>query len=502
MFQNFILEPFLQTLANHEGRNALCIDGTFYTYADFARAVSKIRIALSGQSGHQAVALVANDDIETYASIFACWLEGLAYVPLLAGQPSERSQEIISQVGIDMVLMSKPDATFPNQKNLLTSELVFTTPALQPTEVSGDVLAYILFTSGSTGKPKGVPIRRDSLGAFMKSFWEAGVSVSEQDRCLQSFELTFDISVQSYLVPLLKGGCLYTIPHNQIKYSYIFGLLEDHELTFGAMAPSMIRYLRPYFDEIHVPSLRYCVLCAEASTADLTMEWRPCIPNARIIDFYGPTEATIYCTYYEVPEDARIKQQNGLLSIGRPMNGITAVIVGDDKEILGPGQQGELCVAGVQITDGYWQNPEKNAEAFLELDYNGTPTRFYRTGDSCHIDADGDIMYAGRLDYQVKIQGYRVELGEIEFHAREFLTGQNAVCVPVENASMNTEIVMFVEGDLKSEGELRAYLKAKLPAYMMPSKILAKAIFPINTNGKVDRKTLKLTLTETNTTNG
>lgn len=113
----------------------------------------------------------------------------------------------------------------------------------------------------------------------MKAFWQTGITIDESDRCLQCFDLTFDVSVQSFLVPLTRGACAYTIPHEQIKYSYVYGLLEDHHLTFGAVAPSMLRYLRPYFDEIEAESMRYCIVTAEASPEDLIREWNEHIIN-------------------------------------------------------------------------------------------------------------------------------------------------------------------------------------------------------------------------------
>jgi non-ribosomal peptide synthetase component F len=224
-------------------------------------------------------------------------------------------------------------------------------------------------------------ITRENVGAFMASFWKTGIQINEDDRCLQCFDLTFDVSVQSYLVPLTKGACTYTIPHDQIKYSYVYGLLEDHQLTFGVMAPSMIRFLRPYFDEINIPSLRYSILTAEASPVDLIDEWSHCIPNAEIYDFYGPTEATIYCTYNKYTRGGNNKQVNGMLSIGKPMNGINAIIIDSALNILQPGNKGELCISGDQLTPGYWKNPEKNKGSFFEIEYGRVTTRFYKTGE-------------------------------------------------------------------------------------------------------------------------
>lgn len=488
IFTKFVIQPVLNSIINFRNGNAFCINERFYTYAELSDYISAIRHNLKKQKfNSKNIGLVVNDDIETYASIFAIWLDGYAYVPLHPQQPIDRSLEIISQAEIDLVLDSSPKTAFNTVSVIETHGLPDESIYLEPIAAAEDALAYILFTSGSTGKPKGVMISRKNVGAFMKSFWKTGVQIDENDRCLQCFDLTFDVSVQSYLVPLTKGACVYTIPHNQIKYSYVYGLLEDHQLTFGAMAPSMIRYLRPYFDEIDAPSMRYNILTAEASPLDLVVEWSKCIPNAEIYDFYGPTEATIYCTYHKFNREGFNKHLNGNLSIGKAMPGLKAIVINEEHKVLGVNQKGELCISGDQLTPGYWKNPDKNQQSFLEIEYDGTARRFYKTGDSAYFDDDGDIMLAGRLDHQVKIQGFRIELGEIEYYAREFLKGQNAIASALKNNIGNTEIALFIEGKLDSENDLRSYLNSKMPHYMIPSKILSLINFPINTSGKIDR---------------
>jgi len=495
MFLNYILNPITKVLENLNDKNAFLINEKFYTYQEFAEHISKIRFALrSFNISTTNIGLVVNDDIETYASIFAIWFEGLAYVPLHPQQPLERSLEIISQAELCLVIDSSLKTIFTNIPVIESTTLKFSKFDIQPRLIDDEALAYILFTSGSTGKPKGVQISRKNVGAFMKSFWDTGILIDENDRCLQCFDLTFDVSVQSYLVPLTKGACTYTIPHDQIKYSYVYGLLEDHQLTFGAMAPSMIRYLRPYFDEIDAPGMRYNILTAEASPFDLVEEWSKCIPNAEILDFYGPTEATIYCTYNRFNRISANKQLNGMLSIGKAMPEVNAIIIDENKNILPKNEKGELCVSGDQITPGYWKNPEKNSESFFEIEIDGTPTRFYKTGDSCYFDDDGDIMLAGRLDYQVKIQGYRIELGEIEYHAREFLKGQNAIALAFANQMQSTEIALLIEGKHEDTKELIDFLKTKIPFYMLPTKINFVSTFPLNSSSKIDRIKLKALL--------
>lgn len=495
MFEENVINPFLEIVNSKGDLNAFCISDRYYTYSEFAVYVATIaesinKINVSGKN----IGLVVNDDIETYASIFALWMGGFAYVPLHPQQPLDRGIEIIREAEIRLVLDSSDQQFFSEVNTIALKKLTRVKKRLTVKIHPDNLLAYILFTSGSTGKPKGVQITRKNVGAFMESFMKTGIVLGQTDRCLQSFDLTFDVSVQSFLAPLTRGACVYTVPHDQIKYSYIYGLLDKYKLTFGAMAPSMIRYLKPYFDEITVTSMCYNILTAEASPLDLVDEWSKCIPNSEIYDFYGPTEGTIYCTYQKYIRRSENKQLNGMLSIGKAMPGITAIIINEKQQILKANQKGELCISGDQITPGYWKNSQKNTEAFFNKNIEGISARFYRTGDLCFFDEEGDIMLAGRIDHQVKIQGYRVELGEIEYHAREWLKGQNAVASTYVSKRGITDLVLFIEGAVTENDKLIKYMKTKMPSYMVPTKILTLSVFPINQSGKVDRLQLKRNL--------
>ena len=490
-FEREIIRPFIDSCVKFADNNAFCIDSVFYTYRTFAAAVNGIREQLISLMPGEYVGLVANDDLETYATIFACWLEGKAYIPLPNNQPIERCRQVIDQVQIKVIADSGTNSRFDKEIIIYTHGQCVDGPIELQEHYPDNIDAYILFTSGSTGVPKGVPISRKNLAAFVQAFWRCGIALNAEDRCLQCFDLTFDISVQSYLTPLLSGACVYTVPHHQIKYSYVFTLLEDHQLTFGAMTPSLVRYLKPYFEEISLPHFKTCIVSGEASPLDLVMQWRKCIPAAEIHDCYGPTEATIYCTWYTLPPNETPKSLNGMLCIGKPFLGLKAIVVNEQLNPLPDGEQGELCIAGDQVTAGYWQLPEKNKVAFFEKEIEGETFRFYRTGDLCYIDEDGDIMLFGRSDSQVKIQGFRVEIGEIEFHAREFLNGINAVGIPFINPIGNTELALVVEAEDKSFTGLLDHLKSKLPFYMIPTHIIGIPEFDLNTNGKVDKNLLR-----------
>ena len=369
----------------------------------------------------------------------------------------------------------------------MTKKLQYTQDYLEPVVgVSDESLAYILFTSGSTGKPKGVELSRKNLASFIDAFFNI-YTLDENDRCLQCFELTFDLSIISYLVPLLSGACVYVVPSEGVKYFQIGGLIEDEQLTFALMAPSTIKLLKPYFNEIDGTSLKYSLFCGEALHLDVTKAWADCASNAIIDNVYGPTEDTIWCSTYRFNREGKTKAYNGVISIGKPMINCGMEIFDEAGNICKLGELGELCLSGAQLTPGYHKNPEKNAEAFFVKD----GIRWYKSGDLCYKDADGDIMYSGRIDHQAKIQGFRVELGEIEFHAKEYLKDKNVLCVAFDSENGITEIAMFIEAEEFNINDLVQYMRTKMPAYMIPTKTMFVPTFPLNANGKIDKNQLK-----------
>lgn len=492
-FIESILSHFQYSLKRSVVGYAFYIDGTYYTYSQLSERISAIRgTIIKGKKSHEPVyAIAIHDDLDTYASIFALWMEGKAYVPLHPNQPLERNLNIIEQVGLSNVLDSEKKSVFDgNVKNVIhTSNLQYSEDFLDNwADVPDDELAYILFTSGSTGVPKGVQISRGNLAAFVKSFWDLGYEISDTDRCLQCFDLTFDLSVMSYLIPLLKGACVYTVPYNVVKYMYVVQLMDEHKLTFSLMTPSTIQYLRPYFEEFDFPDMRYSLFCGEALPTEVALEWANCLPNAEIDNVYGPTEDTIFCTWYRLRRNAKNEEHNGILSIGTSMTSGKVVIVDDNNELISDSTVGELCLSGKQLTKGYWKNPAKNQEAFWTATDG---TRYYRSGDLCKYGENGDILYVGRKDSQVKINGFRIEISEIEHHAHQFMCNTLIAVLPKINEFGTTSLTMFIEDENADVDSLKNYLSSKMPSYMVPSDYIKLKKFPVNNSNKIDRSALK-----------
>jgi D-alanine--poly(phosphoribitol) ligase subunit 1 len=488
LFHSHIILPFLSNSKLHQTRYAFCLDEQKMPYSLLRTRITTLVNRIEKMEG-ATVAILTYDHIDTYAAIWACWLCSKSYVPLNPLSPDDLNNRIKNQVSLAGIIDANESKEWQDANNAEV-DLLFDNAIKQAP--SDNQLAYILFTSGSTGTPKGVPITFGNIAAFVGAFYKMGYTVSEQDRVLQMFELTFDLSVMSYLIPQLHGACVYTIPQGRIKFSYIFELMDEHQLTIALMVPSMLNFLRPYFNEIDCPNMRYSLFCGEALHLDIVEEWSTCVPNARIDNVYGPTENTIFCTFYSYKRDGNNPHHNGILTIGSSMANSVCTVMNEEDQPAAIDEIGELCLSGGQLTPGYLNNPELNQTAFFQYTAGEHNITYYRSGDLCRLSADGNIMYAGRKDTQVKIQGFRVELSEVEFQTKKALSEKtNTVAFTQENQQGIHEIFLVIEGESIDEGSLKQSLKNTLPAYMLPKSIYTLAEFPLNVNGKIDRKSIK-----------
>jgi len=258
------------------------------------------------------------------------------------------------------------------------------------------------------------------------------------------------------------------------------------------MVPSILNYLRPYFSEINAPHVRYCSFGGGALHDIIAKEWSACLPNGKIFNYYGPTEFTVYSGFYPYHKDTHTKALNGIIAIGTPQKNTKYLIVNENNKEVPIDSVGELCLAGPQITPGYWKNEEKNSTSFFYYETDGGSDRYYKTGDLCLKDSDGDYLYSGRVDFQVKIRGYRVELAEVEYHAKTKLKKKTSViAIDITNALGNSELGLAIEGDAFNTDYIMDYMKTKMADYMMPRHICFIKEFPHSINGKIDRNKLR-----------
>ncbi len=492
-----MIKDLYKSILTYADETAFFIDGRAYSYLELRSLVQAIQQMLKEKmDGEERLGIWVYDDFHTYASIVACLLSGIAFVPIEPGHPAERNKSIIQQAGLRYIISSQVDVPLANigveQKlNVLSSiQLIGSDKDPDLLDKPSDALAYILFTSGTTGAPKGVPISRKNLESFLRAIFSSDIKVQNEDRFLQVFDLTFDLSIYSYLVPLIAGASVYTLPRNAVKYSAAIELLEKYSLTHVLTVPSFLSFLRPYFKEIHLPFVKQWLFCGESLKSDMVKEWQPCLPNARILNVYGPTEATIFCSSYQVDNKDELKEHNGVVCIGKPYEEVHFKVLDNSGVEVAVGAVGELCISGSQTTAGYLGNDERNRNAFLSLQTDGIDQVFYRTGDLAFCDPAGDFFFAGRLDSQVKIQGFRVEIGEIEHAALSIDGVLEAVVVVKEDKRGNPVLYLFLRTEKDEIESISADLKQLLPSYMLPGKVIRLESFPLNLNGKIDKKAL------------
>mgnify|MGYP005913627705 FL=1 len=483
-----ILKDIVRSAGMYPGKTAFVIDGIAYSYKELFACVNGIHAFLDGRE-EEVIGVVAENRTETYAAILAVLLSGKTYVILHPHYPDNRNNKIREAGDIGVVLYADEcdmAKAMPESVAFVSTRELRGEEHAEYNYGSGDTKAYIIFTSGSTGEPKGVPITRDNLNVFYTAYSALGWNLGADDRMLQMFELTFDVSVVSTLFPLTVGAAIYTVGPGEMKYTKVYELLEDERLTFAAIAPSLLQFLSPYFDEIRLPDLKYLIVTAEAAQADVLARFRACAPNAEFVNLYGPTEATIYCTAYRIPRE-ECKHYHGMIAIGRPFEEMEVVIADADGQALNTGEKGELWVSGPQVMAGYWKDREKSEQVLVR--HNGRV--FYKTGDLCYMDADGDIIYCGRKDYQVKVQGFRVELNEIEYTARKFYREEkNVVVVAKKDDDGGCQLHLFIEAAECDTPSLLEFMKMHLPVYMLPARVHCLEVFPLGTSNKIDRKKL------------
>lgn len=502
MPETSFLAPIARIAAEYGSRPAFTSGNATHSYDEFYAVARGIRDTVVGLGHGKAkrIGIIAGDSLQTTASILSVWSIGAAFVPLNVHFPADRNARIIEEAGLDLILTSRPGDDWPKYlpepsdsfKVLGTRGIEPVSETLHFPRVDPSDLAYLFFTSGSTGVPKGVPITHANLSAFMNTFISRmGYQFTPEDRFLQMFELTFDLSIVSMLAPLSVGGCCCTVPQKGIAYMNIIDVLAKQDVTVALMVPSVLPYLRRFFGELRFPAIRLSQFCGEALTQDLVSEWSQCVPNAHIENVYGPTEATIFCTRYSWDQKCAERESvNGVVPIGTAMPGTKTFVVDENGGLCKDGERGELCLAGDQVTAGYWNDPAKTASSFVTLSADGEQISAYRTGDIAYLNENAELIYCGRKDSQVKVDGHRIELGEIEHFARLHIGTASAAVVMLKDKSGINRLKLFVAGQNLDTAALERNLKAKLPDYMWPSSITVLPELPLNLNGKIDRPAL------------
>ena len=494
----------------HRSFNALWCKSQYLTYEElFSRATS---IAASIQlncpvSSDDRIAIFSEKEAPAYTGILAALLAGGGYVPLNPRFPLTRNRDILIESGARVVICDEKHRAelpellagaktvelliLPDSEDLAAvavrqlvgsdiPSLTLDTPSIAE-QRPGD-LAYLFFTSGSTGKPKGVPITHANVFAYLQGI-RSFCAFNSDDRVLQLFDLSFDLSVHDLFLTWMAGACLYSAPENSVLLST--RIVQEFQITAWLSVPSTAGWLKQskQLGPGVLPSLRHSFFCGEALPGSVAQAWSESASNSDVYNIYGPTEATVAISWFRYQSSA---EPPSVVPLGFPL----------PRQVLGlytpEGQRaeemGEICLSGSQVMSGYWQNAELTEKRFFEAD----GARWYRTGDLGRFHPNDGFLYAGRADHQVKIRGYRVELQEIEHVVRE-LAGADLVAVlpwAPEPGAMPKGCIAFVKDLCRHDQEVIKEARRRLPEYMVPLKVVSVENMPVNTNGKIDYRAL------------
>jgi amino acid adenylation domain-containing protein len=518
---------FLDAAAAHPMRPAIEVGSESLSYDVLRSRAQQVARALvvAGCMAKPRVGVLAARSVSMYAGILGALCAGGAVVPLNPGFPHERTRQMIELaeahalvadaaglaalepllaaierplliIADDVARVTELSARWPRHHFVcLSTDRAGQADAAMfaPRPASPDDLAYLFFTSGSTGTPKGVGVLHRNVVRFVQMSQERyrALGIGPEDRFSQFYDITFDSSMFDLFVGWSLGACLCgpTLPEwiNPNKY------IEKRALTVIDIVPSTGHMMdrsngwRPG----RFPLLRLARFGGEALSADLAARLAQAAPNAAIDNVYGPTECTVDASYYRWDRECSPAEAlHGVVPIGTAGPGVTLRVVDAELREVPIGGEGELLIAGPQVTPGYWKDAERTAKSFIRLP--GSEQVHYRTGDLVRRAPEGaPIPYLGRMDYQIKIAGVRIELGEIE-QAMRGASGSDEVVVvgwPLTTGGASG-VVGFVARPKVEVSELRARLKEMLPGVMVPKELRVLERLPLNVNGKVDRKAL------------
>ena len=491
-----------QTAEKYPEKTAFSDERKSVTYRELsaqakAAAVQIIRLGIFKKP----VAVFLPKGVDTIISFMAAAYSGNFYSPIDVEMPKKRVQKILEVLEPETVITSSDLAgifrSYGYEKNVIIFEEAVQgeTPekqiaAVQSKCIDTDIL-YVLFTSGSTGTPKGVAISHRSVFDYIDWVTDC-FQITEEDSFGNQAPFYFDNSVLDIYSTIKTGAACHIIPKRLFSQPVrLLEFLKERQISTIFWVPSamiLVSRLKALRNVDLSGSLKRILFAGEVMPNKHLNIWRTYLPDALYANLYGPTEITVDCTCYvvdrEFPDDEP-------LPIGFPIPN-TDVIVLNEKDCLVTGDQsGELCVRGTSLALGYYNNPEKTRESFVQNPLNPhVPELIYRTGDIVRYNERGELIYLARKDYQVKHLGHRIELGEIET-AVSSVEGVELCCCLYDDE--HQKIVLYLDKPLE-----KAYIKEKisqlLPEYMLPNKIECLDGFPLNANGKIDRAALKALL--------
>ncbi|MEP2639437.1 amino acid adenylation domain-containing protein, partial [Roseobacter sp.] len=494
------LAHLLSEMAQRQGEKTALISGdTVLSFTALDHAAGRLAAYLAPRvAAQQRVAICLPRGGDMVVAMLAVLRLGAVYIPLDPTHPAPRQRMILKDAAPALMLVN---GAAPFETDCPTCDIAAARPDIDacapipPRAVAQDTLAYTIFTSGTTGRPKGVPIRHDSLVNLLTSMAQTP-GLSDNDTLVAVTTSAFDIAALELFGPLLAGGTVVlACGHDVLDGRALSRLIAHHAATVLQATPATWRLLLE--DGWQAP-LGFKMLCG-GEALDLALANHLLDGHGQLWNMYGPTETTIWSTCAQV---TRADISAGRIPLGAPIANTTLHVLDAAGQRCPPGVSGALMIGGAGLSPGYLDRPDLTAQHFID-DPADPATRLYRTGDMVRRHPDGTLAYLGRMDFQVKLRGFRIELAEIETLVASEPAVEQAVVV-VEGTGDTAQLVAYIRGAALGDDidtRLRVRVADGLPSYMAPAHYITLDQFPLNANGKVDRKRLPRTQPSTTTPN-
>lgn len=437
------------------------------------------------------VGINLNRSLELIVSMLAVLKVGAIYMPMYVGYPKERLEYMLQNSNAKMLIHNgEDDLTFNGIKEKISSYKMIK----EENEIKKNVLfdseevAYIIYTSGSTGKPKGVQIKHRNLINFVNAFKEYyNDDITSKDNFLASTNISFDVSIWEIFLPILNGATLVLYEEEIIQDIITYTkTIENEQITGLYIPPNILDEVYNTLKNKDNIKINKMLVGVEPIRKNVLNKYYNLNPDLIIVNGYGPTEITICCTAFEYQKD----EQDGIVSIGRPLKNNKIYILSSDKNLQPIGIPGEIYVTGAGVGEGYINKKAETNKNFLKNIWDNESERMYKTGDIAKWNEDGTINFIGRNDSQVKISGHRIELNEINHTIMEYPSIIKSYTTIYKKAEKNYIVSYYIAEKEIANTDLLTFLKEKLADYMAPNFMIQLQEFPLTPNGKVDKEKL------------
>jgi len=469
-------------------KKAIKCGDNYISYSELNNRINQFASFLrkKGINRNIPVGLLMNKSIDLYVAIYSILKAGGAYVPLDPELPEDRIKGIIDEAKLEYIILNKTDSGLLSdcddiQKIFMDDDATLNDikkekiDSIKKVNESTD-LAYIIYTSGSTGKPKGVMCSHKGVLNTISSAADI-FKISRYGKILQFGNVTFDTSVLDMNLAFYCGATLVTASKDEIRDpSLLRKILLRDKVTFGLFIPTTLYHLN-----INGTYLKCLASGSESISRHLVDK---ILKKVIFINTYGPTEFSIFCTYWKGS-----MRKDKYIPIGKPIHNTTIYVLDKFLRPVPMGVEGQIYISGVGLSSGYLNNLEQTKKSFIDNPFI-IGAKMYKTGDIGKLLPDGNIVFIGRNDAQVKIRGFRIEFGDIESNLISYRKIKECVASTQIYGGDENIVVHYISDDSIDEIELRKYLSSRLPAYMLPRRFIQLKEMPHNINGKVDRKRL------------